>query len=64
MRVRVSVSGPSFAPKPNGSACATGVTPKHNPEFTSCEFYQAYADLDSLIETTEQLLLCELPPTA
>ena len=33
-----------------------GVTPKHNPEFTTCEFYEAYADLESLMGTTEALL--------
>lgn len=33
-----------------------GVTPRHNPEFTSCEFYEAYADLESLISTTEEML--------
>ena len=28
----------------------------HNPEFTMCEFYQAYTSLDDLMLTTEQLL--------
>ncbi|KAI5298773.1 hypothetical protein KEM55_002954, partial [Ascosphaera atra] len=28
----------------------------HNPEFTTCEFYQAFADLDALMATTETLL--------
>lgn len=28
----------------------------HSPEFTSCEFYQAYATLPDLIETTETFL--------
>ena len=37
-----------------------GVTPRHNPEFTSCEFYEAYADLESLISTTEEMLHCAL----
>ncbi len=27
----------------------------HNPEFTTCEFYKAYATLDELIEMTESL---------
>ena len=27
----------------------------HNPEFTTCEIYKAYADLDSLIEMTENM---------
>ena len=28
----------------------------HNPEFTTCEFYMAYADMYDLMEITEQLL--------
>jgi lysyl-tRNA synthetase class 2 len=34
---------------------------KHNPEFTSCEFYQAYADYNDLINLTKRFLkeLCE-----
>jgi lysyl-tRNA synthetase class 2 len=28
----------------------------HNPEFTSCEFYMAYADYEDLITLTEELL--------
>ena len=33
-----------------------GVDHTHNPEFTSCEFYQAYADYNDLILLTEELL--------
>ncbi|KAG2183316.1 hypothetical protein INT43_006321 [Umbelopsis isabellina] len=33
-----------------------GIDMTHNPEFTSCEFYQAYADMYDLMETTETLL--------
>lgn len=33
----------------------TGVDLTHNPEFTTCEFYMAYADLEELITMTERL---------
>jgi lysyl-tRNA synthetase class 2 len=33
-----------------------GIDATHNPEFTTCEFYQAYATLSDLIETTQNLL--------
>ena len=33
-----------------------GVSPQHNPEFTSCEFYWAYQDYEGLMEFTEKLL--------
>ena len=33
-----------------------GVTAAHNPEFTTCEFYQAYANYEDLMTTTEELL--------
>ncbi|CAI5760409.1 unnamed protein product [Candida verbasci] len=32
-----------------------GIDQTHNPEFTSCEFYQTYTSLDQLIELTEEL---------
>ncbi len=32
-----------------------GVSSRHNPEFTMLEFYQAYADYEMLMETTEDL---------
>ena len=28
----------------------------HNPEFTTCEFYMAYADYHDLIEVTEKMI--------
>ncbi|KAK9494024.1 hypothetical protein V1508DRAFT_403378 [Lipomyces doorenjongii] len=33
-----------------------GIDATHNPEFTTCEFYQAFASLDDLISLTEELL--------
>ncbi|RHY30314.1 hypothetical protein DYB32_004417 [Aphanomyces invadans] len=32
-----------------------GIDLTHNPEFTSCEFYQAYADYNDLMDMTEQM---------
>ncbi|KAI9829997.1 MAG: hypothetical protein M1826_005170 [Phylliscum demangeonii] len=45
-----------------------GIDQAHNPEYTSCEFYKAFADLEDLISQTERLfemLLSYLrsPPT-
>jgi lysyl-tRNA synthetase class 2 len=39
-----------------------GISTKHNPEFTSIEFYQAYATYDDLMDLTEELLeqLCTI----
>jgi lysyl-tRNA synthetase, class II len=33
-----------------------GMDATHNPEFTTCEFYQAYSDYQQLMHMTEQLL--------
>ncbi|MCJ1469987.1 hypothetical protein MMC07_008632 [Pseudocyphellaria aurata] len=33
-----------------------GIDLIHNPEFTTCEFYRAYADLEELMGTTEKLI--------
>ena len=27
-----------------------GMDPKHNPEFTTCELYQAYTDFDGMMD--------------
>lgn len=35
----------------------TGIDSNHNPEFTTCEFYEAYADLETLIGMTEAMFL-------
>ncbi|KAJ9064473.1 hypothetical protein DSO57_1030242 [Entomophthora muscae] len=32
------------------------IDPSHNPEFTTCEFYLAYANLETLFQITEELL--------
>ena len=34
-----------------------GIDRSHNPEFTSCEFYMAYADYYDLMDITEELLV-------
>jgi len=33
-----------------------GLSPRHNPEFTMMEFYQAYADYKDLMDFTEEML--------
>uniref|UniRef100_A0A7S3QG11 Lysine--tRNA ligase n=1 Tax=Chaetoceros debilis TaxID=122233 RepID=A0A7S3QG11_9STRA len=33
-----------------------GIDLTHNPEFTTCEFYQAYADYNDLMDMTEEML--------
>jgi lysyl-tRNA synthetase class 2 len=33
-----------------------GVDTTHNPEFTTCEFYQAYANYEDLMHTTQEFL--------
>ncbi|KAJ2904539.1 hypothetical protein MKZ38_007871 [Zalerion maritima] len=45
---RIYELGPAFRDE--------GMDLSHNPEFTMCEFYMAYATLDELIEWTENML--------
>jgi len=33
-----------------------GIDLTHNPEFTTCEFYQAYADYNDLMDMTEEMM--------
>ncbi len=34
-----------------------GISPRHNPEFTMLEAYQAYGDYRSMMDLTEQLIV-------
>lgn len=45
---RVFEIGPAFRNE--------GLDATHNPEFTTCEFYKSFADLEDLISMTEKLL--------
>ncbi len=36
-----------------------GIDSTHNPEFTTCEFYQSNADFEDLMKLTEELIECK-----
>ncbi|KAL2898261.1 Lysine--tRNA ligase cytoplasmic [Bienertia sinuspersici] len=37
-----------------------GLDMTHNPEFTTCEFYEAYADYNDIMNRTEEMMVKEL----
>lgn len=39
-----------------------GIDLTHNPEFTTCEFYMAYADYNDLVQITETMVSGEPQP--
>lgn len=49
----VAVHGDSLRP----ADMIKGIDRNHNPEFTTCEFYRTYADLEELINMTEAMFL-------
>ncbi len=53
---RLVVGGMERVYEINRSFRNEGISTQHNPEFTTVEFYQAYADYTDLMELTEQLL--------
>ena len=63
---RVFEIGPSFRNEGKDHCCKSfgtiltrfpGIDLSHNPEFTTCEFYRSYADIEELIDTTERMFL-------
>lgn len=53
---RLVVGGMERVFEINRSFRNEGLSPKHNPEFTMLEFYQAYATYEDLMELTEEML--------
>jgi len=53
---RLLVGGMEKVFEINRSFRNEGLSPKHNPEFTMLEFYQAYADFIDLMDLTEDLM--------
>lgn len=53
---RLIVGGMEKVFEINRSFRNEGLSPRHNPEFTMLEFYQAYADFNDLMDLTEDML--------
>ena len=53
---RLVVGGLEKVFEVNRSFRNEGLSPRHNPEFTMLEFYQAYADYSDLMDLTEDLM--------
>ena len=53
---RLVVGGMEKVFEVNRSFRNEGLSPRHNPEFTMLEFYQAYADYQDLMRLTEDLI--------
>lgn len=53
---RLLVGGMDKVFEINRSFRNEGLSPRHNPEFSMLEFYQAYADYNDLIDLTEDML--------
>ena len=53
---RLVVGGMEKVFEINRSFRNEGLSPRHNPEFTMLEFYQAYADYNDLMDLTEDLI--------
>ena len=53
---RLVVGGMERVFEVNRSFRNEGLSPRHNPEFTMLEFYQAYSDYNDLIDLTEDMM--------